>query len=121
MSTMRGTDLLSEAVDPIARALQESLGVSAELAEAASVEVTMLFAHLWGGQVVYIPKGVSIQASKLHQQIFDDWSGRNHHEVATKHGVSVQYVYRVVKRMRALIIARDQHDLFAPPPDPEID
>ncbi|MDT4884111.1 Mor transcription activator family protein [compost metagenome] len=62
--------------------------------------------------MVYIPKGVSIQASKLHQQIYDDWTGHNHHEVATKHGVSVQYVYRVIKRMRAVIIARDQGDLF---------
>lgn len=122
MSTMRGGDLLTEAVDPIAKALQESLGVSADLAEAASVEITMLFAHLWGGQVVYIPKGVSVQASKLHQLIYDDWTGRNHSEVATKHGVSVQYVYRVVKRMRLAVIARNQHDLFAPPEDePEED
>lgn len=112
MSTMRGSDLLSEAVEPIAKVLQESLGVTAEVAEAAAVEVTMLFAHLWGGQVVYIPKGVSIQASKLHQQIYDDWTGHNHPEVASKHGVSVQYVYRVIKRMRKAIIARDQGDLF---------
>lgn len=117
MSTMRGADLLTEAVEPIAKALRESLGVSEEMAEAASVEVTLLFAHLWGGQVIYIPKGVSIQASKLHQQIYDDFTGRNHHQVATKHNVSVQYVYRVIKRMRAAIIARDQRDLFAPPSD----
>lgn len=117
MSTIRGTDLLSETIEPMAKVIQESLGVSTELAEATSVEITTLFAHLWGGQVVYVPKGVSIQASRLHQKIFDDWTGRNHHEVATKHGVSVQLVYKVVKRMRLAIIARNQRDLFEPPED----
>ncbi|MBK3440762.1 DNA-binding protein [Pseudomonas sp. FSL R10-0765] len=115
MSTIRGTDLLSEAVAPIAEVIQQALGVNAELAESTSVEITMLFAHLWGGQVIYVPKGVLIQASKMHQKIFDDWTGRNHHEVAKKYGVSVQYVYRIVKRMRLAIISRDQPDLFAPP------
>lgn len=115
MSTLRGTDLLSEAVEPIAKIIRETLGVSAELAEATSVEITAQFAHLWGGQVVYIPKGVCIQASKLHQKIYDDFNGRNHHQVASKHGVSVQHVYTVVKRMRLAITARDQGDLFIAP------
>ncbi|APC14561.1 DNA-binding protein [Pseudomonas frederiksbergensis] len=114
MSTIRGSDLLSETIEPMAKVIQESLGVSADLAEATSVEITTLFAHLWGGQVVYVPKGVCIQASRLHQKIYDDFTGRNHHEVATKHGVSVQQVYRVVKRMRLAIIARNQRDLFVP-------
>lgn len=117
MSTIRGSDLLSETIEPMAKIIQETLGVTNELAEATSVEITTLLAHLWGGQVVYVPKGVCIQASKLHQKIFEDWTGRNHHEVATKHGVSVQHVYKVVKRMRLAVIARDQHDLFPPPDD----
>jgi Mor family transcriptional regulator len=112
MSTIRGTDLLSETIEPVAKVIRESLGISAEIAEATSVEITTLFAHLWGGQVVYIPKGVSIKTSKLHQRIYDDWNGRNHHEVATKHGVCVQLVYKVVKQMRLASIARNQLDLF---------
>ena len=114
MSTLRGTDLLSEAVEPISRVIQDTLGVQPELAEATSVEITALFAHLWGGQVVYVPKGVCIQASKLHQKIYDDFNGRNHYQVASKHGVSVQHVYTVVKRLRLSAIARDQGDLFQP-------
>lgn len=120
MSTLRGSDLLSEAVEPIAKVIRETLGVSPELAEATSVEITTMFAFLWGGQVVYVPKGVFIQASKLHQKIYDDFTGRNHHQVATKHGVSVQHVYTVVKRMRLAIIARDQGDLFPPPDDDHV-
>lgn len=117
MSTIRGGDLLSETIEPVAKVIQESLDVSAELAEATSVEITTLPAHLWGGQVVYIPKGVSIQTSKLYQQIYDDWKGRNHDEVATKHGVCVQLVYKVVKQMRLAIIAGNQRDLLVPPDD----
>ena len=102
---MREADCLYTEAEVEAAIARVGVQINAELAESTSVEITMLFAHLWGGQVIYVPKGVLIQASKMHQKIFDDWTGRNHHEVAKKYGVSVQYVYRIVKRMRLAIIA----------------
>ncbi|MGF6098862.1 Mor transcription activator family protein [Pseudomonas sp. 18175] len=117
MSTIRGDDLLSETIEPMTKVIQQSLGVSSEVAEATCIEIITMFAHLWGGQVVYIPKRISVRTSKLHQQIYDDCNGRNHHEVATKHGVCVQLVYKVMKRMRLATIAKNQRDLFASPDD----
>ncbi|MBG5823779.1 hypothetical protein GHW10_25230 [Pseudomonas aeruginosa] len=42
----------------------------------------------------------------------DEFTGRNQRELAMKHNVSLQFVYRVLKRMRLAFIARNQGDLF---------
>ncbi|TEB97099.1 DNA-binding protein, partial [Pseudomonas aeruginosa] len=46
------------------------------------------------------------------QQLFDEFTGRNQRELAMKHNVTLQFVYRVLKRMRLAFIARNQGDLF---------
>lgn len=105
-------DLLQALADHVTKSAKETLAVSDEAAEAHGVEVAMQMAAVWGGQLLYIPKGIHLQASKLHQQIFDEWTGRNHREIAMKHGVSLAFVYKIVKRMRLAVIARNQGDLF---------
>ncbi|MBH8611916.1 DNA-binding protein [Pseudomonas mohnii] len=110
-------ELLQTLADHVAQSAKETLHVSDELAEAHGAEVAIQMATVWGGQQVYMPKGIHVQASKLHQQIFDEWKGRNHREIAMKHNISLAFVYRVVKRMRLAVITRNQGDLFAPPGD----
>lgn len=105
-------DLLQALADHVAQSAKETLQISDEQAEAHGIEVAMQMASVWGGQQLYIPKGIHLQASKLHQQIFDEWKGRNQREIAMKHGISLAFVYKVIKRMRLAVIARDQGDLF---------
>lgn len=106
-------ELLQALAAHVAESARDTLSISSELAEAHGNEVAMHMAAVWGGQVLYIPKGVHMQASKLHLQIFDEWTGHNQREIAMKHNLSVQFVYKVVKRMRLAVIARNQGDLFA--------
>ena len=106
-------ELLQTLADHVTQSAKETLHVSDELAEAHGIEVAMQMATVWGGQQLYMPKGIHIQASKMHQQIFDEWKGRNHREIAMKYNISLAFVYKVVKRMRQAVIARDQGDLFA--------
>ncbi|MBC2658326.1 DNA-binding protein [Pseudomonas sp. MSSRFD41] len=106
-------ELLQTLAEHVAQSARDTLDVSPELAEAHGSEVAMLMANVWGGQVLYMPKGIHLQASKLHQQLFDECTGRNQRELARKYNVSLAFVYKVVKRMRLAVIARDQGDLFA--------
>ncbi|EDJ7116989.1 DNA-binding protein, partial [Escherichia coli] len=46
-----------------------------------------------------------------------EFNGRNHHELARKFGVSLQWVYSVVKRVRKEELDRMQGKLFADEPD----
>ncbi|HHR0444953.1 TPA: Mor transcription activator family protein [Pseudomonas aeruginosa] len=112
-------ELLAALADHVARSAIETLHVSPELAEAHGSEVAAQMAQVWGGQQLYVPKGVHVQASKLHQQLFDEFNGRNHRALAMKYNVSLQFVYQVVKRLRLAFIAQNQGDLFHHPVEDE--
>lgn len=87
--------------------------ISPELAEANGNEVAMQMATIWGRQQLYMPKDIHVQASKLHQQIFDEWSGRNYRVIAMNHNLLLAFVYKVIKSMLLAVVAREQGDLFA--------
>lgn len=112
MNAPRANDILSDSLAPTADLLKEMMGLSVEQAEIVATEIVVLYSHLWGGQLAYFPKTPAVILSQRNQQLYDDFNGRNHAEVAAKYGLSVQAVYRIVKRIRVAIIARDQGDLF---------
>ncbi|KDT42068.1 mor transcription activator family protein [Escherichia coli 3-105-05_S4_C2] len=73
--------------------------------------------QVWGGQNVYFPMGMVWKVSQRDREIFREFNGRNHHELARKFGVSLQWVYSVVKRVRKEELDRMQGKLFADEPD----
>lgn len=70
-----------------------------------------LAAH-WGGQNIYFPMGLSYKLSQRDRQIYDDFTGANHSELARKYGVSLQWIYKIVKTVRQEEMARRQGALF---------
>ena len=64
----------------------------------------------WGGQLIYFPMAL---ADRRSRQIYEKFTHDNHAELANEFNVSVQHVYRVVKIMRQLEIARRQGSLFS--------
>lgn len=107
-------DLLNDLAEQVSAAVRESFDVSDEAANALGTDVAMRMVEQWGGQQLYMPKGIRIEASRLHQQIYEDWKGRNHRELARKYGISLQFVYRVIKVMRKADLNRRQGDMFSP-------
>ncbi len=73
--------------------------------------------QVWGGQNVYFPMGMVWKVSQRDREIFREFNGRNHHELARKFGVSLQWVYSVVKRVRKEELDWMQGKLFADEPD----
>ncbi|WP_117105287.1 Mor transcription activator family protein, partial [Klebsiella pneumoniae] len=73
--------------------------------------------QVWGGQNVYFPMGMVWKVSQRDREIFLEFDGRNHHELARKFGVSLQWVYSVVKRVRKEELDRMQGKLFDGEPD----
>jgi len=107
-------DLLNDLAVQVAIAAVEAFGVSEEAADALGTDVAMRMIDLWGGQQLYMPKGVRIEASRLHLQIYEDWKGRNHRELARKYGVSLQFIYRIIKVLRKADLDSRQRDMFGP-------
>lgn len=76
--------------------------------------------HVWEGNLIYITKTPDHEVMHRNQCIFDEFKGNNHDVLAEKYGVSIQWIYRIVKEMREDYIHRYQPDMFTPyEPDSE--
>jgi Mor family transcriptional regulator len=65
-----------------------------------------------GGQLVYIPRHLPGELDRRDLAIAEQFRGDNHAELARENGLSVQWVYRILKRVRAAEIERRQRRLF---------
>lgn len=107
-------DLLDDLAEQVSVAAVQAFGVSGDAANALGTDVAMRMVEQWGGQQLYMPKGVRIEASRMHHQIYEEWRGNNHRELARKYGFSLQFIYRVIKVLRKADLDSRQHDMFSP-------
>jgi Mor family transcriptional regulator len=116
MSKLRskGPELLADLSEHIAHALTELIGVEKERAEHVAQEIADRMAAHWGGQNVYFPMGQSIKLSRRDRQVYDDFNGSNHSDLARKYSISLVWIYKIVKAVRKEEIARRQGDMFSP-------
>lgn len=116
MSQLRSKapELLTDLAEHIAVALCELVSMEVGKAEHVAKEVTERMAAHWGGQNVYFPMGQSVQLSRRDRQIYDGFNGTNHSELARQYGVSLQWIYKIVKAVRKEEIATRQGDMFGP-------
>jgi len=112
---LKEPELLTDLAAHVSATVRDLMEVSPEIADMVGSEVAGLMAQNWGGQVIYVPAGIFYRVSKLHQEIYERFNGRNHNELAKEFHVSRQWIYRVVKRMRAADLAKRQGNLFEPP------
>jgi Mor family transcriptional regulator len=104
-------ELLSDLAAQCAEALGELLGLDAERGEQVGREIADRMAAHWGGQVIYFPKGLFYKLSQRDLCIFDEFNGTNHSDLALKYGVSLQWVYKIIKTVRAQEIKQRQGSL----------
>lgn len=64
----------------------------------------------WGGGLIYIPKGDRHLRDRRDAEIWREFNGRNHAELARRHGLGVAAIYDILERERA----RRQRHLFDP-------
>ncbi|EDH5595466.1 transcriptional regulator [Salmonella enterica subsp. enterica serovar Newport] len=103
--TSRFPALLAELNDVLRQELSR-LGVE----PAHSLEIVVAICkHLGGGQV-YIPRGQVLDSLIRDLRIWNDFNGRNVHELAIRHGVTFNTVYKAIRRMR-----RIKYRQYSPP------
>ncbi len=83
-------------------------GFSEEQADLIAREISIVMRHTWGGQQIYFPHWLRESLSERDRQIYDEFTGGNHSELASKYHVSVQWVYKIVKSVQAEEVARRQ-------------
>lgn len=66
----------------------------------------------WGGQLIYFPKNQGGKLDERDKQIYAEFNGRNHHELAKKYDLAVQQIYKIVKTVGQYEMAQRQRGLF---------
>ncbi|KVN33328.1 DNA-binding protein [Burkholderia pyrrocinia] len=108
----KGPELLVDLAQHVAHTLTELADIGKDQAEQLGREIADRMAAHWGGQNIYFPMGVSYRLSQRDRQIFDEFRGDNHAELARKYGVSLQWIYKIIKAVRRDELAARQSDLF---------
>ncbi|WP_432719889.1 DNA-binding protein [Jeongeupia wiesaeckerbachi] len=108
----KGPELLVDLALHTAAALVELAGVEGARAEQLGREVADRMAGHWGGQNIYFPMGLSYKLSQRDRSIYDKFNGTNQSDLAREFGVSLQWVYKIIKAVRAEEMARRQGGLF---------
>lgn len=89
-----------------------AIGFDHDEAQRLGWEVALHLNTFWGGGVLYICKGLHYEIARRDQEIFRRFNGENHDWLATTYDLTVQHVYRIVKRVGAAERAKRQASLF---------
>ena len=66
----------------------------------------------WGGQLIYFPKNQGGKLDERDKQIYAEFNGKNHQELARKYNLAVQQIYKIVKAVGAHEMANRQGSLL---------
>lgn len=73
----------------------------ADQAAAVAFDLTEAIRQQFGGELLYIPKGDACARYQRNAQILRQFNGRNHADLARRHGLSVTKIYEVLAAGRA--------------------
>lgn len=108
----QGKAMLLDLRDHACQLLKNLKSVDALAADQISNELMYQISQHWGGQSIYIIKDDTFQAEERDIQIYKEFNGHNHTELAKKYDLTEVYIYRIVKRMAEQERNRMQPSLF---------
>lgn len=108
----KAPEVLADLAKHIEMALEEKCQFTPERAKQIGIDIAQKMAQNWGGEVIYIPRNLLMVLNERDMQIYNEFNGNNHRELARKYNVSMQWVYKIVKRIHKDEIARRQISMF---------
>lgn len=108
-------DLLEEIGAIVSVVITEKAGIPKDQANEIGKSAAVKIARNWSGVTMYFPRGLVVD--ERHAQIYNDYDGDNIKALAFKHKLTDQQIYNIIRRMRAMDIARNQPGLFDDHPD----
>lgn len=87
-------------------------GKSEQQAEHDAQVAVEAICETFRGNQFYFPSSAAARTAMLHARIFDEFDGHNHQELSRKYQLSVQAIYRIIKKQRELKPSQQvkQHD-----------
>lgn len=104
-------ELLADLAEQLALKLREHGIESEKAAEAGFFAADYVRTH-WGGQKIYLLKGVQYEFHMRDMKIFEQFDGHNHAELAKEYNLTEVRIYQIVKAVKAELIRKRQGALF---------
>lgn len=70
-------------------------------AQTLAIHVIAALAQLFGGRVVYIPRNDAMKKARRNAQVWAEQGKLSAREIAAKHGLCVQQIYKIIAERRA--------------------
>jgi len=86
--------------------LTELGGLDPKRANDLGNAIAVKMANLWGGQMIYFPKGAWVELSRRDLEIYREFNGKNRDEVMKKYGISRTRLYEIVNAVREELYRR---------------
>lgn len=109
------TDEFLDDLSKMVEAVLIEYSVDDDIAEQSAAGVVDRMVELWGGQQFYFCKGHRTFIAKRDLMIYSDFNHRNHRLLARKYKLSVQTIYKIIKRVERANFDRRQCALDFPP------
>ena len=93
---LRRDELYEDLIDHTSRLLMSN-GIPEDKAKELGNSLADFLVDHWGGQYITFSKDHLYRSRKRHLEIVGEFDGSNHHELARKHRVSVNTVYKILK------------------------
>lgn len=74
--------------------------------------VLLAMSFLCGGRNYYLPKGERIKNALRNKRVYDEFTGRNVRELASRYHLSEVKIYQILREQRQLLRDRVQPGLF---------
>ncbi|MBE8397905.1 DNA-binding protein, partial [Leptospira borgpetersenii serovar Hardjo-bovis] len=95
---VRLPEIINDLAFHASQVLIESMNIDSASPQNAGQAIADRMLRIWGGQSIYFPKGISVRASERDYQIYSECDGRNYAELAKKYNLTLQWIYKIVKR-----------------------
>ena len=105
-------DAFMESLERHVMAVLADLKMDKATIELAVAEIATAIIKDHPGQSIYIPTDYRHRSMEYAISVYNAIQGRNHAQVAKQFGCSERTVYRIYNRIRPLIVAKSQLDIF---------
>jgi Mor family transcriptional regulator len=109
--TGRGVQILLDLAAVITAALATE-GIAPERAREIGLLAADQVRQTYGGDAIYIPRGLALILDRRDLEIYGKYDGTNHFALAQEYSLTVRQIYTIVARVRAADSARRQMGLF---------
>jgi Mor family transcriptional regulator len=93
-------------------AAARAAGLSADDADKLALDVVDQLGEIWAGQQLYFGKGCIMRLRKRDLDIYNEFTGKNHAELAAKYKVSTVWIYAVIRKVKQQIHDEAQQSLL---------